>query len=277
MLGGAAGLSATMIGEDFAVRRKRVTRLVALVGALAAVLSLTVAFAGQANAIANGEVVPEGKYRFSVKLTMTGIPTADGGRRNSACSGALVARQWVITAGHCFRDVNGVRVERPVADLTTATVGRADLDGTNGQVATVVAVRQSPTNDLSLAKLDVAIRGIRPIALSRTAPGIGDVVRLTGYGSTTSTNPTPSKLLRTGQFIVTAVNDSTIAVTGHAPAPDTTPCPYDSGAPYFIEHRYGPPALVSIENFGPSCPHTNEETTARVDNIRRWILSIVNG
>jgi secreted trypsin-like serine protease len=237
-----------------------------------AALGAGIVYATNANAIANGEVVPEGKYRFSVKLTMTGIPTADGGRRNSACSGALIAPQWVITAGHCFRDAGGVRQERPVADLTTATVGRADLSGTNGQVATVIAVRQSPTNDVSIAKLDKPIRGIRPIQLSRSAPDVADIVRLTGYGSTTSTNPTPSQLLRTGQFTVASVTDSTILVTGFAPQPDTTPCPFDSGAPYFVESRFSAPKLVSVESSGPSCPHTLQETTSRVDNIRGWIF-----
>jgi secreted trypsin-like serine protease len=253
------------------VRRKSIVRVAAMLIVPIAALGAGIVYATSANAIANGEVVPEGKYRFSVKLTMTGIPTADGGRRNSACSGALIAPQWVVTAGHCFRDFNGVRQERPVADLTTATVGRADLAGTNGQVATVIAVRQSPTNDLSIAKLDKPIRGIKPIQLSRSAPDVGDVLRLTGYGSTTSTNPTPSQLLRTGQFTVASVTDTTILVTGFAPQPDTTPCPYDSGAPYFVESRFSPPKLVSVESNGPSCPHTQQETTSRVDNIRGWI------
>src|SRR5687768_9798839 len=228
------------------VRKKSIVRLAAMLIVPIAALGAGIVYATSANAIANGEVVPEGRYRFSVKLTMTGIPTADGGRRNSACSGALIAPQWVVTAGHCFRDFNGVRQERPVADLTTATVGRADLNGTNGQVATVIAVRQSPTNDLSIAKLDRPIRGIKPIQLGRSAPDVGDILRLTGYGSTTSTNPTPSQLLRTGQFTVASVTDSTILVTGFAPQPDTTPCPFDSGAPYFVESRFSAPKLVSV-------------------------------
>lgn len=255
--------------------RHRRSRLAALLALPVAAAVFMVAQTMPANAIANGEEVPIGKYRFSVKLTMTGIPTADGGRRNSACSGALIAPQWVVTAGHCFRDANGVRVERPVADLTTATVGRTDLSGTEGYVATVIAVRQSPTNDLALAKIATPITDIKPLALSRMAPRVGEVVRLTGYGSTTSTNPAPVTRLRTGQLTVTSVAATTVGMAGKRPAPDTTPCPYDSGGPFFSERRNAPPLLVSVVSFGPSCPHTLEETTSRVDNIVPWIRSAI--
>jgi secreted trypsin-like serine protease len=247
----------------------------ALLAVSVALLGSIVLQPGVANAVANGEPVAEGDYRFSVKLTMTGIPTADGGRRDSACSGALIASDWVITAGHCFRDVNGVRVERPVADLTTATVGRADLSGTNGQVATVVAVRQSPTNDVALARLDRPIRGIRPLEFAYRPPQAGDVLRLTGYGWDGVTDPRqPSTILRTGQVTVVSVEQSIIGVTGHAPARDTSACVFDSGAPYFVE-RFGRPQLVSVESTGPSCPHDDVETTARVDNIFRWVRNSI--
>ncbi|AGZ41615.1 S1 family peptidase [Actinoplanes friuliensis] len=252
------------------MRRSTKTKLAAglLIPVVAAVTAY--AFTGTANAIANGEPVPDGKYSFSVKLTMTGIPTATGGKRNSACSGALIAPQWVITAGHCFRDADGVRVERPVADLTTATVGRTDLTGTGGREVKVVAVRQSTTADVSLAKLDTPIRTVRPIRLSNRAPEIGAVVRLTGYGSTQSANPVPETRLRTGQMSVVSLADSVTGLTGHAPEPDTTPCPYDSGGPFFLEGKRGP-ALVAVVSNGPSCPHGSVENAARVDNITPWI------
>ena len=248
--------------------------IIAAAGTFAALL---LGLASPANAIANGEQVKPGRYAFSIKLTMTGIPTADGGKRNSACSGALLSSQWVITAGHCFRDANGVRVERPVADSTIATIGRTDLtDTTEGHDVEIVAVRQSPTADVSLAQLAEPVRDVRPIRVSGRAPEAGDVLRLTGYGSTTSTNPAPVTWLRTGQLEVVGLTDTVTQVKGHAPQADTTPCPYDSGGPFFVERGRKGAALVAVVSNGPSCPHSSIESAARVDNIADWVAEVTH-
>ena len=116
---------------------------------------------------------------------------------------------------------------------------------------------------------------MRPIRLSSTAPAIGTIVRVTGYGSTTSINPAPVTWLRTGRLQVVTLSDSVTGLHGYAPHPDTTQCPYDSGGPYFVGTKH--PALVAVVSNGPSCPHTSTENGARTDNITGWIRGVISG
>ncbi len=256
--------------------RYRSRTLTRLAGLGLATTGVALALAGPAYAIANGTPVPEGRYGFSVKLTMTDIPRPDGTHYDSACSGALLAPRWIITAGHCFHDVYRNPVSGPVPYATTATIGRTDLADTDtGHVVNVVSVVQSPTTDIALATLDRPIFDVAPVRLSTRAPVVGEVLRMTGYGATNSTDPVPSTRLLTGQFTVSSVAAGTVGVTGRAPAPDTSACPYDSGGPYFRERPHAPPLLVSVESGGPDCPHALEETTSRVDDIAGWIEQTV--
>src|SRR5262245_40426152 len=227
--------------------------------------------AGPANAIANGTPVPDGQYSFSTKLTMTGIPNPDGTTRDSACSAALIAPQWIVTAGHCFHDVNGNRVSGPTPYATTATVGRTDLSSSGGHVVDVVEVQQAPRGDVALGRLASPITDVAPLPLATAAPKAGAILRITGWGATTSVNPVPVTHLMTGQVRAKRVTGSSVLVVGFAPAPDTSACVWDSGAPYFSESANGGVALVSIESDGPACPHSQEETTSRVDRIADWI------
>ena len=254
---------------------RRSLSIATLVGSVVAATVAVFAVALPAHAVANGEPVPEGRYRFAVKLTMTDIPRPDGTHYNSACSGALITPRWIITAGHCFHDVNRNRVSGPVPYATTATVGTADVTSGRGHTVAVVQVAQADGTDIALAQLDRPIFDIAPIQLARTAPAVDEVLRITGFGATDSVDPVPGTRLRTGQVKVSSVSSGTVGVRGYQPLPTTSACLYDSGAPYFRERAHRPPVLVSVEQDGPDCPHDQEETTSRVDTVAAWVWSVV--
>jgi secreted trypsin-like serine protease len=245
--------------------------LIVLVSALLTLLAGTVSGAGPAGAIANGAVAAQGQFPFAVQLRFTGITRADGTRYDSACSGALISASWIMTAGHCFHDGNRNRVEGAPRYTSTARLGTANTtDPIAGQTRSVVWVRQSPSNDIAVARLDTPVSGITPLALNTRKPARGQVLTVAGWGATSSTGSWSDQLYY-GRVKVASVKTATLGVVGQWPAPTTSACPYDSGAPYFAG---SPPVLVSVESTGPACPHSQQETTARVDPVVSWVRSV---
>ena len=252
--------------------RPKVLRLTVVVALFLGVLGLA---ATPAAAVAHGTAATPGQDPFAVKLTMTHIPRPDGTFYDSACSGALISPTWIITAGHCFHDVNRNPVSGATPYATTATLNTVNVTQTPGEVRTVTWVQQASSADIALARLSAPILDVTPLALSRTKPSTGALLTLAGWGATSSINPTPSTQLYLGVVKVSSVRSSTVNVVGYAPYADTSACLYDSGAPYFTRPTTGAPLLVSVESNGPNCPHTSAETTARVDDVVSWIKTVV--
>lgn len=250
------------------MQSKLAARLAAMaVGAAGAVFACVT----PAHAIADGTPATPGQYPFAAKFTMTHIPRPDGTFYNSACSGALIAPTFVLTAGHCFHDVNRVRVGGPPQYATTVTVGTVDLSANPGETRDVVNVWQSPVNDIALVKLSAPITDIAPLAISPVPPQVGDRLEMAGWGATSDVNATPGTVLNTGKVAVGEVDQDTIGVHGVYPSSYTSSCLYDSGMPYFVPVGRKTGVLVSVESAGPSCPHDQLETTARADVVFEWI------
>jgi secreted trypsin-like serine protease len=268
----------TTDSEQRRPRRKLSRRAKVILTALG-VVGMSAAVIGPVYAVANGEPVVEGQYRFAVRLAMPKItsPTT-GATRSSVCSAGLIDRQWIVSAGHCFHDGDRNRVSGPVRYQVIATVGTSNVASGLGVNVDVVEAYQAPNGaDLAIGKLARPLRGFPTLKLSTTPPSVDDVVRIVGFGWTASPGTTvgPSDQAYTGQVKVLDVNATEVGVAGSEPAP-VTGCQHDSGAPYFAE-RNGRAYLVSVESDGPTCPHSQRETTARADNLAPWITGKITG
>ncbi|MTD53410.1 trypsin-like serine protease [Amycolatopsis sp. RM579] len=209
---------------------------------------------------------------FNAKLTSADIPVAGGGVRAGGCSGSLIDPHWVITAGHCFHDVNGVRVGGKPQYTMNVTVGKTKDSEPGGTTVRVVDVRQSPVNDLAVVKLSAPVSGIVPLTLVETRPAPGQRLEFAGWGSTSATVVSSSDHLKRGVFTVSKVNESTLdAVPVVARTVENSPCHDDSGAPFFITDDGVTGRLVAIEDSGPECPQPGTEILARVDVVAAWI------
>jgi secreted trypsin-like serine protease len=215
---------------------------------------------------------PNPTLPFNAKLTSRNIPTPDGGVRSGACSGSLVAPDWVLTAGHCFHDVNDVRTGGRPPYVMTVTVGKLKDSDPGGHTVQVVDVRQSPVNDLAVAKLSSAITDIVPVTLADAPPAVGEQLQFAGWGSLSATTLGPSDHLKRGQFTVSRIRQSTLEAqpVGQRTV-ENGPCPEDSGAPFFVSDDDRTGVLVAIVNTGPPCPQPGAEIIARVDVVLDWI------
>jgi secreted trypsin-like serine protease len=52
---------------------------------------------------------------------------------------------------------------------------------------------------------------------------------------------------------------------------ENSPCPDDSGGPFFVSTDDRTGTLVAIVNNGPSCPQAGLEVVARLDVVADWI------
>lgn len=221
---------------------------------------------------------PKPVLPFNAKLLSDDIPEPGGGVRSGACSGALIAPEWVATAGHCFHDVNDKRISGPPPYTVTVTIGKLKDSDPGGHVARVVDVRQSPVHDFALVRLSAPVRDVVPLTVADKPPAIGTPLQFAGWGSLSPTVRKPSDHLKRGRFTVAGVGQHTLETQSvGARTVENTPCPEDSGGPFFVSGDDRTGQLVAVVNTGPPCPQPGLEIVARVDVVADWIHEQTGG
>ncbi len=210
-----------------------------------------------ANAVTGGAPAADGSYAFAAKINTEG----------AACSGALVAPEWIITSASCFagNPQGGVPVKP-----TTATVGRTNLAGTAGRVAKVTNLVAHPNRAVMLARLDTTITDVTPVSVGAAAAS-GEKLRLAGYGRT-ATEWVPDKL-HSALFAVGAPTAAEFPLIGDNGA---DACKGDAGGAVFreVSGRAELAGVVST-SWQHGClavSETQQGTTAtRTDDLAEWI------
>ncbi|MER7819805.1 S1 family peptidase [Streptomyces sp. NPDC096153] len=209
-----------------------------------------------------GDPAPAGSHAFTARLAIG----ADEAAR--ACTGSLVAPQWILTAASCFAadpESASVAAGKP-ALRTTATVA--------GKTGEIVELVPRAGRDLVLARLAKPISGTAPVTVSATAAAPGEELKAVGYGRT-RTEWVPGTPHTASLTVDTAGSDD-IAVTGV----NGGLCKGDAGAPLLREAN-GSAQLVGVNSrswqggcFGEQETRTGA-VASRADDLAGWVSATV--
>ncbi|XP_037783878.1 chymotrypsin B-like [Penaeus monodon] len=246
--------------------------------------------------IVGGQVASRLEYPWVAYITITG-----GGGQDVSCGGAIINRDHVVTAAHCFNDrdlasstVTVFLAEHDIDDLT-----ETDVLSIFGQEVFIhpeykADGRDTEEHDIALIYLGGLLNfgvGVQPICLGTSADfAVGQEVVIVGWGLTDFANTSSaSNLLR--EVAVTTIDiEECITLYQNAAqrqfvnenmictlTPGKDACSGDSGGPVIT--RAGDVwVLIGVVSFGNGCADpTAPGVHTNVANYLDWMLESVGG
>ena len=211
--------------------------------------------------IVGGSTAPRGAYPWMTALVERGQTPSNG----QFCGGALIAPQWILTAGHCVEGTTAARLDVIVGayNLTETTGG-----GQRIQVTQIIShpgygdVNGTLSNDVALLKLATPVTNVPVIPLVDSASKLAAGVACRGMGfGLTSDGGTPSSVLlqvdmafvsqATANSVYGGITDAHVAAGVPAGGRDT--CQGDSGGPLVVADGKGGWMHAGVVSFGDGC------------------------